>query len=302
MRAFWEAWRTEIIRGATLFCVVLAVGLSIRYLVARTKERVVSHLPEAIREIKSELDAGAGDGPRATGGTWSYRARLAPKRRLWIRNAHGSITVEPGSGDSVRVTAVKTYGSSDTASVRLVAVPYASGIAVCALWPADAECGPSEGGFKVSRRHHNDVAVDFTVRLPRDVGLRADNFVGDIQVTGARGPLEIHTVSGDVDAATAKGPVTVESMNGNVHIRVESLGDTGGVSAKTINGSVTAELPARLDADVQANTVNGSIVTDYPLTVNGKFAGHDVAGTVGRGGRKVSLKTVNGSIKLKKAV
>jgi len=102
--------------------------------------------------------------------------------------------------------------------------------------------------------------------------------VGDVHVTGVRGPLVIHTVSGDVDVATAKGPVKAESMNGDVRIRVEAFGDTGGVSARTINGSVTAELPAQLDAQVEANTVNGSITTDYPLTVNGQFTGRHVKG------------------------
>lgn len=301
MSAFWDTWRKEIIRGGTLFFTVLAIGLGVHYVVGRAKQGVVNGFPAALRDLRSEFAPDAGDGPRATGGTWIYRAKLAPKQWLSIRNTRGTITVAPGSGDSVRITAVKTYRASDTASVRLVVVPYDGGIAVCALWAADAQCGPPQGTFKMERRHGNDVAVDFTVRLPRNVGLRAENFVGDVQVTGARGPLQIHTVSGDVDAATAKGPVTAESMNGNVHIRVESFGDTGRVSASTINGSVTAELPAQLDADVEAKTVNGSIVTDYPLTVNGKYAGHDVAGTVGRGGRKVSLTTVNGSIKLKKA-
>ena len=112
----------------------------------------------------------------------------------------------------------------------------------------------------------------------------------------------IHTMSGDVDVATAKGPVKVESMNGDVRLRIEAFGDTGGVSASTINGSLTAELPPQLDAEVEAKTVNGSITTDYPLTVNGKFMGRNVKGTLGRGGRNVHLETVNGSIRMKKAV
>src|SRR3989454_837529 len=83
---------------------------------------------------------------------------------------------------------------------------------------------------------------------------------------------------------------------------LEAFGDTGGVSASTINGSLTAELPAQLDAEVDAKTVNGSITTDYPLTVNGKFMGRNVKGTLGRGGRNVHLETVNGSIRMKKVV
>ncbi len=302
MSAFWDTWRKEIIRGAALFCAVLAIGFFVHYAAGRVRHGVMTDLPMALRDLRSDFTRDDGGPGRSTGTTWTYRSRLGAKQWVWIRNTRGSVTVEPATGDSLQVSAVKTYRSSDTASVRLVAVPYDGGVAVCAVWGRDRGCGPGHGDIEMRRPRHNDVAVDFTVRLPRSAGLGATTMVGDVHVTGARGPLVIHTMSGDVDVATAKGPVKVESMNGDVRVRVEAFGDTGGVSASTINGSVTAELPAQLDADVEATTVNGSITTDYPLTVNGKFAGRNMKGTLGRGGREVHLVTVNGSIRMKKAV
>jgi hypothetical protein len=299
--AFWDAWRKEIIRGAALFCAVLAIGLVV-HAAHRMVHDKVTNLPVALRDLRSQFARHDGEPGRSTAATWTYRSKLGAKQWVWVRNTRGSVTVEPAQGDSLHVSAVKTYRSSDTASVRLVAVPYDGGIAVCALWGSDSGCGPGQSDIQLRGTRHNDVAVDFTVRLPRSAGLGATTMVGDVHVTGARGPLAIHTVSGDVDVATAKGPVKVQSMNGDVRVRVEAFGDTGGVSASTINGSLTAELPAQLDAHVEAKTVNGSITTDYPLTVNGKFTGRNVNGTLGRGGRKVRLETVNGSIKLKKAV
>jgi len=47
--------------------------------------------------------------------------------------------------------------------------------------------------------------------------------------------------------------------------------------------------------------VNGSISTDYPLTVNGKFAGRNIKGRSAAAGAR-SPRTVNGSIRMKKAV
>src|SRR5207244_12111969 len=109
MRAFWETWRTEIIRGATLFCVVLAIGLSVRYLVARAPERVVNCLPEALREIRGGFDSDAEGGARTTGATWTYRAKVAPKHGLWIRQTRGTDRVEGGRGDSLRIAALKRH-------------------------------------------------------------------------------------------------------------------------------------------------------------------------------------------------
>ncbi len=301
MSAFWDTWRKEIIRGTALFCAVLVIGFAVHAAHRVVHERVMN-LPVALRDLRSEFTRDDGGPGRSTAATWTYRSKLGAKQWVWIRNTRGSVTVEPARGDSLQVSAVKTYRSSDTASVRLVAVPYDGGIAVCAVWGSDSGCGPPQGDVKLRAARRNDVAVDFTVRLPRNASLGATTMVGDVHVTGAHGPLVIHTMSGDVDVVTAKGPVKAESMNGDVRVRVEAFGDTGGVSATTINGSVTAELPAQLDAQVEAKTVNGSITTDYPLTVNGQFTGRNVKGTLGRGGREVHLETVNGSIRLKKAV
>src|SRR3989442_15636462 len=94
------------------------------------------------------------------------------------------------SGDTVQITAVKTYRSSDTGSVRVVAVPYDGGIAVCALWEGDDACGPGESDWNFRERRHgesdlnwrgrppNDVAGDFTGRLPPNAGPRGAALAG----------------------------------------------------------------------------------------------------------------------------
>ena len=301
MGTFWDTWRREIIRGAVLFVSVLVIGLCIYYVGGRAKETITRDFPAALRDLRENFDPAVLAGPRTTGETWTYRAKLAPKQWLWIHNINGSVTVEPGKGDSLEIAAVKSYTHSDPASVRLVAAPYDGGLAVCALWRRDATaCEPGKS-FKLGAAHGNDVAVDFTVRLPRGVRVGATTVAGGVQVTGASAPVVAATVSGDVDAETSEGPVSAVSVNGGVHVRMRAFGDTGAVSLFTVNGPVTAELPARLDADVEATTVNGAITTDYPLTATGKYTSHKLRGTVGAGGRRVHITTVNGSITLKKA-
>ena len=150
MSAFWNTWHKEIIRGAVLFCTVLVIGLIVISFTRHVRQSVVTNLPMALRDLKSEFarDDG-GSGPRTAGATWAYRSKLAPKQWVWIRNTRGSVTVEPGVGDSLQISAVKSYRSSDTASVKLVAVPYAGGVAVCALWSSDPGCGPGRPDFEM---------------------------------------------------------------------------------------------------------------------------------------------------------
>jgi len=309
MNGIWHAWRKEIIRGAVLFVGVIAVGLFVRSMVGRVREGVSNSLPVALRNLgdlrelrnlKGNFDIDQSSGPRDTADTWRYRGKVGPGQWVWIGNTNGSVTVEAAKGDSVEVVAVKTHRRSDPATVRIETAYSPEGIAICALWErGGGRCGPGDD-FKPSSLRHNDVAVDFTVRLPKRVRLRATTVNGGVRVARASGPLVLTTVNGEIDAETSAGPVRAVSVNGSVRARMSAFGDTGDVALFTVNGSATAELPERLDADVEASTVNGAIHTDYPLVVSGKI-GKQLKGTVGAGGRRVHITTVNGAINLRKA-
>jgi hypothetical protein len=67
-----------------------------------------------------------------------------------------------------------------------------------------------------------------------------------------------------------------------------------------VNGSVTAELPAALDAQLEMTTVNGRLTTDFPLTLQGKVSPRAMRATIGSGGRALKIETVNGNATLKR--
>src|SRR2546429_5334 len=152
MSAFWDAWRKEIIRGATLFGAVLVLFFLVRYAVVRVRQRVAEQWPVALkdlgdlRELKklSELkhvrgididsDRDPRAGPRDTAAdNWHYRGRLRPKQWVWIGNTNGTVTVEPAKGEWLEATAVKMYHQADPARVRVRAESVPAGIATCEL-------------------------------------------------------------------------------------------------------------------------------------------------------------------------
>ncbi len=66
---------------------------------------------------------------------------------------------------------------------------------------------------------------------------------------------------------------------------------------EAVNGRLDLYLASSLGADVRADTVNGSLKNDFGIEVRkGKYVGSDFQGSVGGGGAKVALETVNGSI------
>lgn len=147
--------------------------------------------------------------------------------------------------------------------------------------------------------HDNDVDVHFVVKVPAGVRFVARTVNGNVDADGIGGDVEAHTVNGGIRVA-AMGVARAETVNGSIKA---SLGRGDGAEPldfKTVNGSIAVDLPGDVNADVRAGTVNGEIETDFPLTVKGRLTSKHLSGTLGSGGRALSLETVNGSIRLRR--
>jgi hypothetical protein len=292
-RDFWVRWRGDILRGVVIFGVVIGGGLFVRSLVGRGRAQL-SGLQQSF-----DTDFFASDRQRAA--PWTYTTPIAPHHTVWLRNINGSITVEAGDSRSVEVTAERTFRHSPADSVRLVAVESDRGITICAIWPGAAtSCGPNGHYATASKMRGNDVAVVFTVRLPRGVRVDASTVNGDVEVRGASAPIEVITVNGDVTVETSAGPVRATTVNGDAQATISSFGEPGDVTLTTVHGDATLELPDNVDAVLDGHTVTGDISSDYPLTIAGKFASHELTGTLGKGGRMIHITTVAGDVDVRK--
>jgi hypothetical protein len=299
-RRFWRTWRREIIRGGVLFGLVVGTGLFIR--------SIRIHVPSPLGALGSFGDFNWGDGDggdlfgrgRQVGDPWEYQVLLKPNQRVWIRNTNGPIDVVAGTGDSLIIHVEKSWRQSDPQSVQLIPVLSERGLTVCALWDArDRRC--NEGGdYRMNGVKKNDVAVRFTVQLPRNVPVDASTVNGGLEIDGVSAPVEAATVNGRIQVNTSTGPVQATTVNGSIEANMQSL-TTGDVRLTTVNGSVSAGLPLKLNANIDAETVNGRVETDFPVKIVGKISPRHLRGTIGNGGPTLKLVTVNGSITLHEA-
>ena len=124
------------------------------------------------------------------------------------------------------------------------------------------------------------------------------------------GDVEIDSVGGDVSASTVNGAVTVsgvssdldlETVNGSLKAVLTELGPGQRIKADAVNGTIRIYQPEDASARIVAETVNGSIAAkDFGLEAEKGFVGRDLEGEINGGDARVSLSTVNGSIKVKK--
>ncbi|HUL02413.1 MAG TPA: hypothetical protein VLV16_04170 [Gemmatimonadales bacterium] len=304
LRTFWLGWRRDIVRLAMLCLAAVAVALLINHGRTRAREGIAGLVPgRALDGLAHDLkglseDADLSRPGRTAAAPWRYRARLTPGQGVWVRGLRGAISIEPARGESVEVSAVKTYGASDPGVVAFVTTPTPAGVVICGMWGADGRCSAGDD-YKQGNSQDNDVAVAFTVRVPRGVRIDASTVTGSVRVAGASAPVVAQTVDGSVTVETGAGPVDAHTVNGSVSAVVRGFAGPGAVKLGTVNGSVILDLPTPLDARIEANTMNGSVYSDFPLKTTDKFVIHHATGTVGAGGRKIELHAINGSVRVR---
>ena len=253
---------------------------------------------------------------------WTWDGRV--ERGKWFRlsSINGPVTIEASSDNMVHVRAEKEVRRGDITDVAFQVLQSGGDVQVCALWYRDS-C--EEDGVRSRRddddrrENRRDVKVKFTVRVPAGVHVDAEtvngemevrNVTADVRASTVNGGVEVRdvggevratTVNGGVDVSTKNGPVTATTVNGDVDVKMAAISRDGPMKFTTVNGRVSVEMPESIDADVEMETMHGSISSDYPVTLAGRFGPRHARGTIGKGGRRIEMETLNGSVVLRKA-
>jgi len=224
-----------------------------------------------------------------------------------IKNVNGSITITTWKEEKVEIKALKTT-KGDPEKLKQVKIEIEStpdSVFVDTVYP---------------RGRNIRVNVKYEVKVPEGVNLEdirsvngnvyvsgpigntnASTTNGKIRLDGASGALSLSTTNGRIEAVNVKGKLGARSTNGSIVLEVLSFEDS--IEAKTVNGSITLRFGSleKIDADLRAKVVNGRISLDFPFTFQSiRKSKRSLEGKIGQGGPQISLRTVNGSIKITK--
>lgn len=236
------------------------------------------------------------EGPARTS-EFRWQGRVAAGQTVEIRGVNGSIRAEGSAGDQVEVVATRRGRRSDPESVRIRTIEHAGGVTVCALYPSSDPGRPNEclpGGKGRMNSRNNDVKVEFVVRVPARVRLHARTVNGSVDASGLSADADAETVNGSVKLETT-GVARARTVNGSVSATMGRADWSSDLAFKTVNGSIRVNLPATTGATLDAGVVNGRIVSDFEVS-DRRATKRRLTGTIGGGGRGLSLETVNGSI------
>lgn len=220
---------------------------------------------------------------------------VAPDVRISLENVNGGIVIEGGNTRQVRIVATKKADSQEVLDgIEINIEASADAISI------DTELPKSDGGW--FSRSYDSGSVSYRLEVPHAARLDAVTSVnGDIEIEGVRGEVKSETVNGSVSASGLQGDGSFETVNGGIEAQFDVFGGNQRLNAEAVNGRIEIDLPEGASARVAAETVNGSIdASDFGLEADKGFVGRDLSGTIGSGEGRISVDTVNGSIKLRK--
>jgi DUF4097 and DUF4098 domain-containing protein YvlB len=240
-----------------------------------------------------------------------------------IINPYGPISVKPGSGKQVVVTAI-FY--SDKVEVDQSKTGHRISIFSHLLEGANADTGrvdyevlvPADANVTL----HSTTGPLHVEKLRSDVILEGSTAVvdvrdltsGNIHIQTLNGPVTLTNVrDGHVEITSVSGDVALNAVNGSmVHVNSSSgkihydgdFGDSGDYSLTSHSGDIEAIAPAYASIEVVARSVQGKVENDFPLqpehTSFVARAGSAFAGTMGEAASSVKLLSFSGKIHLKK--
>jgi hypothetical protein len=232
---------------------------------------------------------------------FEWSGRVGQGKSIEIKGINGGVFAEATDGDEVRVTVEMEEGRRGYADeISFEVLEHENGVTICAMYPSDRRREPNEcraGSRGRMNIRDNDTKVEFTVRVPKGVNFVGRTVNGSITAESLDGDVEAHTVNGRIEVST-NGFVQATTVNGSIRASLGRADWTGSLEFETVNGSITVELPDGVGADVTARTLNGGIDTDFPLTISGRFSSRRLTGTIGGGGRRMRLETINGAVRI----
>ena len=252
-----------------------------------------------------------------------YRYTVTDGARVTVINQFGPISVQPGSGNQVVVTA-KLHSNK-------------------------VEIDQTQSGNRVDLMSHllaganqQDGQVDYELTVPPDTNLtlhsssgtlHAERLQGDLTLEGAGANVDVRDISrAHVHVKTLNGKVTLTNIEGG-HVEITSVsgniilnsvdgplvevnsssgkilydgdfGYGGEYSLMSHTGDIDATAPDDASIDVLARSIKGTVENDFPLrpkhTPFALKAGTAFAGTMGKAASSVKLLSFSGRIHLKK--
>lgn len=130
------------------------------------------------------------------------------------------------------------------------------------------------------------------LRLPRSANVEMESIAGAVDVGPLEGMLRLNSIAGRTTLAEVRS-ANISSIAGRLVMGLAPIGEDG-IDVSSVAGPIELSAGPNVDADVEVSSIMGS-VSGFP-ELGGEDGGYRAR--IGRGGGRVSLSSIVGSVRL----
>jgi DUF4097 and DUF4098 domain-containing protein YvlB len=130
--------------------------------------------------------------------------------------------------------------------------------------------------------------------------LEAD--LGDIDISGADGPVKIVTHNKDIDVKSVSGQVDIANSHGDINVELAKTPQEA-INITNDSGDVELTLPAQSAFELAAVSRSGDVESDFEsasLNASNVGGSQEISGKIGASGPRITIATSYGTIHLRK--
>ena len=224
---------------------------------------------------------------------WRKTYELRSGGRVEVRNTNGQIKVEPSTGKTVEVIAVKSargHSPEDAKQalddIEIVDSADSNGVRI------ETKIRRSQGWFG------SNAQVKYTVRVPDGLNSKFATTNGGVELRGVSGNVEAETTNGGIVAHEIAGAFVGSTTNGGVEVDMVRL-DDGGARLECTNGGISLRLPADAKASILATVTNGGIDTGGLALEKIESSRRKLEAKLNGGGAPVRMSCTNGGLEIR---
>ncbi len=247
-----------------------------------------------VRAGLSRVVNGAGDSASQSAGVDEIRKtfELKPGERLWIQGINGRVEIQTSDTKSAEVYVKRTGVDAKSLQRRQMIVEQnADGLLVRSKQVYNGVWDHLFG---------HDPKEEVIIKAPRQIALSLKGINGRVSAGDIDGALDLKGLNGKVELGQVGESATIDGVNGAIVVGLDKL--TGrGVEIHGVNGPIELKLGAALDADLNARGMNGSVKSEISEVNVQKESWSSYSARIGKGGPEISIKGINGSVRLTRA-
>ncbi|MGH7492708.1 MAG: DUF4097 family beta strand repeat-containing protein [bacterium] len=261
-------------------------------------------------DVGNLVDNGDASGNATAAEAFSFELQVAQQDRIELRGVNGNVELAGVSeAQTVHIWGERRVTSRSTADAHA----YLSHLQARVT---DGNAAVLVETVQPDDNHGRQLQVDYHLRVPYSWHAEIHNTNGNVTIDSLGQAVAIFLINGNVLAQKIASSVSASSTNGNamlneIHGSAHVALMNGNVDAtifmppraacnlNTINGTIALQIPRATSAEFSASLSNGTIGLIDLMLQSVDSSPTSTRGRLGDGSGRISLKTVNGDIRVR---